>query len=216
MPIGKAALDPDAVLTRARAWYRARNRGFSVYAPTHRHAALGAACERAGHERKSDAPGMALADRLDVRQLGDGVRIRKIETEESLGDFVTVSAAAYESIGMPPDATRKILTSPKRLLAPQWHLEVVYQSGEPVAAAALLVSHGIAGVYWVGCVPTARGRGHGEAITRSVTNQGFDRGAPVVVLQASPFGEPIYRRLGYREITRYPWYLVLRETTLRA
>jgi len=27
------------------------------------------------------------------------------------------------------------------------------------------------------------------------------------VLQASRQGEPVYRRMGYREITRYAWYV---------
>jgi ribosomal protein S18 acetylase RimI-like enzyme len=212
VPLGKAELDPDAVLTRARAWYRARGRGFSVYVRAHRDAALGAACERAGYAQMGNSPGMVLTNRLADRDLGDGVVIRKVDGEEAVADFVRVSAAAFESIGMPPDASSKILSCPERLLLPHWRIEVLYQADEPVAAAALLFSHGIAGIYWVGCIESARGRGHGDAIMRSISNHGFDRGAPAVVLQASPFGEPLYRKLGYREITRYPWYLVRRES----
>jgi len=75
-----------------------------------------------------------------------------------------------------------------------------------VAAAQTLLSHGIAGVYWVGTVEGARSRGLGEAVTRAVTNAAFDRGATANSLQASPMGEPIYRRMGYEEIYRYTTY----------
>ena len=77
-----------------------------------------------------------------------------------------------------------------------------------VAGAMVLASHGIAGIYWVATLAESRGRGYGEAVTRAVANDAFQRGADAVVLQASPFGEPVYRRIGFREITRYHWYMV--------
>lgn len=48
----------------------------------------------------------------------------------------------------------------------------------------------------------ARGHGIAEAVTRHVTNLGFDLGAQNVQLQASRMGEPIYRRMGYEELYR--------------
>ena len=71
----------------------------------------------------------------------------------------------------------------------------------------VLYSHGIAGVYWVGTLSEARGRGHATRLMQSVSARAFDRGARCVILQATQFGEPIYQKLGYREFTRYPWYL---------
>jgi predicted GNAT family acetyltransferase len=58
-------------------------------------------------------------------------------------------------------------------------------------------------------MPDARGKGLAELCTRAVGNLAFDLGARVVVLQASVMGEPVYRRMGYREVTRYPYYLQL-------
>jgi len=56
-------------------------------------------------------------------------------------------------------------------------------------------------------VSGARGNGLAEACVRAVANVAFRRGAPVVVLQASKFGAPVYRRMGFTEITSYPWYM---------
>jgi ribosomal protein S18 acetylase RimI-like enzyme len=79
--------------------------------------------------------------------------------------------------------------------------------GEPAAAALAILSHGIAGIYWVGTLESHRRRGLGEACTRAVGNAAFARGAAAVVLQASRQGEPVYLRMGYREITRYVWFV---------
>ena len=40
-------------------------------------------------------------------------------------------------------------------------------------------------------------------MTRRVTNEAFDRGGSLVTLEASPFGESTYARMGYRELYRY-------------
>jgi predicted GNAT family acetyltransferase len=77
-----------------------------------------------------------------------------------------------------------------------------------------LVTHGVAGVYWVGTTPDARGRGLAELCTRAAGNAGFDLGGRIASLQASPMGEPVYRRMGYVEVTRYP-YLVQMEPPAR-
>ena len=53
------------------------------------------------------------------------------------------------------------------------------------------------------CADAARGRGLGDTVTRAVTNEAFRRGADLVTLEASPFGEHTYARMGYREIYRY-------------
>jgi predicted GNAT family acetyltransferase len=78
-----------------------------------------------------------------------------------------------------------------------------FDAGVLVSGAQVMFSNGIAGVYAVGTAEEARGRGLAELVTRTVTNLAFDLGAPAVTLQASPMGEPIYARMGYRELYRY-------------
>ena len=95
------------------------------------------------------------------------------------------------------------ITDVDRFTEPHIGSVVAYLDGVPSAAAQLLLSHGIGGVYWVGTVESARGKGLGEVVTRAVTNRAFELGAAAVTLQASSMGEPIYARLGYETLYRY-------------
>ena len=51
--------------------------------------------------------------------------------------------------------------------------------------------------------PEYRGRGYGAAVTARAVIDGFANGAELALLAASPMGEPVYRRLGFREVLRY-------------
>ena len=94
-----------------------------------------------------------------------------------------------------------------RVLEPHIAVVVAHDGDQPVAAAQALLSHGIAGVYWVGTLEAARGKGLGEAVCRWVTNWAFDQGAAAQTLQASTMGEPIYARMGYETLYRYgSWF----------
>jgi GNAT superfamily N-acetyltransferase len=203
---------PERVLAEARAFFAARNRGFSVHVRSHVDADLQELVEREGFVNLSGrCPGMALTEALPAPGLGSGAEFRTVDDAKSGRDFAEISALAYEPIGLSPAVTRKVFSFPERWLVPHWHVRIVYEQGAPVAAAMVLFSHGIAGLYWVGTVPSARGRGHAEAVVRDVSRHAFERGARAVVLQASALGEPIYRRIGFREFTSYPWYLAVQK-----
>jgi hypothetical protein len=146
---------------------------------------------------------MVCRDRLPDAGVPTGAELRWVDDEASFRDFVKVSDEAYSSIGVPAGLIESAFSDPVPFLEPHIHSVVASLDGEPVAAAQVLLSHGISGVYWVGTVERARGKGLGEAVTRAVTNRSFDEGARVVTLQASPKGEPIYARMGYETLYHY-------------
>ncbi len=155
-------------------------------------------------------PEMVIRQRLPESPLPDGVEVRIAEEPETVRHFAEVNAAAYSTYGMPPDMTLAMMSRPDRLLAePHVKAVVAYDGDVPSAAARVFVSHGVAGVYWVGTLESARGRGLGAAVTSAVTNLGFDMGGRLNSLQASPMGEPIYLRLGYE--TLHPLRVFMRE-----
>lgn len=104
-------------------------------------------------------------------------------------------------------ASGEILASRALLEVPGLTHYVGFLEGTPVATAALFASHGIAGVFNVSTVPEYRRRGFGEALTRRASLDGRDQGCTAGALQASEMGEPIYRRMGYREVARYSVWL---------
>ncbi len=82
-----------------------------------------------------------------------------------------------------------------------------YMHGEPVAASTLLFTEGMAGIYDVCTIPSARGKGFGTAMTLAPLLEARARGYRYVCLQATRMGYPLYERLGFIEQYRERRYL---------
>ncbi|MFN8545480.1 MAG: GNAT family N-acetyltransferase [Candidatus Binatia bacterium] len=197
-------LGPAEVLARARSFFAAQNRGFTLMLRAHADADLQAVATEAGLADFGSPPAMVIEGRLADAAPGPGVELRRVATPGDVQAFAHVSGGAYATYGMPPDVAPALFGRPEVLLAPHIAAFLAVVDGAPTAAAMILLSHGVGGVYWVGTLPEGRGRGLAELVTRAATNAAFDLGARMVTLQASVMGEPIYRRMGYVEVTRYP------------
>jgi hypothetical protein len=195
---------PRRVLERADGFFAARGRGYTINVRAHADEDIRQAALASGFTEIGSAPAMTLDRPLpDVAPPG-GITLTRVATAAEVAGFTTVMGAAYASLGMPPDVAPAVL-HPAVLIAPHITSFLAYlDDGTPAAGAMCVLTHGVAGVYWVGTIPAARGRGLAELCTRAAGNAGFDAGARVAALQASPMGEPIYRRMGYIEVTRYP------------
>lgn len=202
-----APLGPRALLDRARAFFAERADGFAIRTRMHSDADLIAHCRALQLPCVGESAGLAIEAPLAEEALPPGVVVRSVTGIDRARAFADVCVRSYATIGLPTTTGQRMFTLAERLLAPHLHAVVAYMEGAPSAAAMVLMSHRIGGVYWVGTVPDARGRGLARHVTRAVGNWAFDHGAQAVVLQASTQGDPVYRALGYREFTRYPWFL---------
>ena len=225
---GAFRVDPSvpaaAVVERADAWFAERGRGWSIGTTSWRGAdedLIEAALAR-GLLTVTDQPAMVCDERLPDALPPEGIELRVLTTADETRAFVAMAdqarvlttAAETRASVATADQAHTSLRLPAGIIPamagptpriPPPHLVTVgaFDGDELVSGAQVLFSHGIAGVYCVGTTESARGRGLAELVTRTVTNLGFDGGAPVVTLQASSMGEPIYRRMGYRDLYRY-------------
>lgn len=186
------------VLAQAGEFFSRRGRGFAVLVRGSRDQDLAAALEEKGLLPLSDSPCMLIRTPVAEPDLPAGIRIERFDDVARVQDAVQINAEAYEALKLPADETRAFFGRPAALLSPRVVGFVAYRDDVPLSTALTLLSGEGAGVYWVGTTSAARCAGLGEACTRLATNAGFANGARVVTLQASPYGEPIYQRLGYQ------------------
>jgi predicted N-acetyltransferase YhbS len=153
--------------------------------------------------REPGIPCMFIERPFDDIAPPEEIELRRVEDIGDAEDYARVVTTAFE---LEEEVARAVFAGRESLLAPHVAAFVARLGGAPVAAALALRSGPVAGLYYVGTVPEARGRRLGELCTRAATNAGFAMGARTVVLQASIMGEPLYRKMGYELLRYYRWY----------
>jgi len=201
---GDDALDAGELIARAREFFSARGRGFSVWgrAGVAADDDLFATAEAAGLQDVYAMPEMVLRAPTEERPLPPGAELRRLTSAEQAGEYWRVATASYASLGFPPEIFAGY-SDHAPLLRENVAAFLAHLDGEPVAIAMTIVSGGVAGVYWVGTLEAARGKGLGRAVTEAAANAGFALGAELASLQASPMGRPIYEAIGYETIFEY-------------
>lgn len=201
-------VDAGEFIARANKFFAARDRRFSIWvkAGQPEDDDLAAAAEAAGFQAVYEMPEMVLGEQPDPPDLAPGAELRKLEELDQADDFWGVAIESYADIGFPPEIFSGY-TNHAGLLAENVAAFIAYLDSEPVSIAMTMVSHAVAGIYWVGSRTQARGRGLGRAITAAATAAGFELGADVASLQASPMGKAIYLAMGYEVAFDYRMFL---------
>jgi GNAT superfamily N-acetyltransferase len=80
--------------------------------------------------------------------------------------------------------------------------------GRPVSIVAIVPAGGVLGVYSLATHPNFRRQGYGEATLRAAVAEMQKRtGIERVALQSTEAGYALYRRMGFRDVTRFSVYL---------
>ncbi|HWW67155.1 MAG TPA: hypothetical protein VNY83_04160 [Solirubrobacterales bacterium] len=197
-------VDPKELLARARAFFGGRGRGFSVWARggEDEDRDLIAAAEAADLRQVYEMPEMVLGERVQERPLPEGVELCRVASAAEATDYWQVATLAYSSLGFPKEIFGSY-TNHAGLLADNVAAFLAHLDGQPAGIAMTIVSHGVAGIYWVGSVEEARSRGLGWTVTAVAVNAGFDLGAEIASLQASPMGESLYSAMGFKTVFTY-------------
>jgi ribosomal protein S18 acetylase RimI-like enzyme len=158
-----------------------------------------------GFTEWAQTPEMVCDRELPRREPPPGVTVRLAASAPDVATYAEIAGRAFAHLSIPEHMTREAVDNPDVLLRPDCAIALAELDGLPVAGAlVVLLGDDPAGyVGWVACADEARGRGLGDVVTRAVTNEAFARGAPIVTLEASEFGEHTYARMGYREVYRY-------------
>ena len=196
--------DPGELIARARDFFSERGRGFSVWVRDEvpEDEDLAARADAAGLQCVFSMPEMTLGQPVETKPLPPNVELRTVSAEDEVDDYWRVAASSYTSLGFPPEVFGHY-TNRAGLLADNVVAFIAYLDDKPVSIAMTIVSHGVAGVYWVGTLEEARGMGLAWATTAAATNAGFELGADLASLQASPMGKPIYVAMGYETVFGY-------------
>ncbi len=205
--LGEGVRDPLPLLDRARAEFGRRSPWQLVWtgissAPPSRE------IEGLGLRPIPFEPGMLLDPIPSFPAPPTGLSLRTVATDRDLDDWRRVWCSAFR---VPRSVARLVFGRlPPGAPAAGVGIRLVVGSaaGRPVVCAAAYVAEGIAGIFSVGTLPTARGRGYGSAATVRAVVEGQAIGARSAFLLASPLGYPVYARLGFRRVHDYPSWRV--------
>jgi hypothetical protein len=203
-----ATVDPGAVLPAAATFFRTRGHGFGIWTRGHLDAALDAVLPEAGFEIAIEMPVMLLERRPEERPAPPGVVVDPVADDASAADFRSVAIDGLAEDEDERSAAESKFGDPAGLREPEIAAFVARVDGRPAAGALSFTALGIARLGWVGTLPADRHRGLGAAVTRAAVLGGFDRGARWAALESSAMGAPMYRALGFREVSHYRVWVV--------
>jgi ribosomal protein S18 acetylase RimI-like enzyme len=191
-------VDADVVVTAAVEFFGAEPTGFIVLVRRPQDEDIERAALAAGFRAGWTERPMAIGNPPSPSRTPDEVEVRAVEDASAVVDYGRVVALANDDPGERERAP--LLFHDETVIAPHIAAFVAYMEAEPVASAMTLVSHRVAGVFYVATVEHARRRGLGEALTRMAARTGFEMGAEAAWLGASEMGAGLYRRIGFEEL----------------
>ena len=166
-----------------------------------------------GFTTRGDGAGMAI-DLLAMNEsepVPAGLKIVEVKDNKTLETWCHV---ASEGFGIPVHAEPAVLelfkTEVKYKQPEKFFLAIL--DGKPAATSMYYLGEGVCGIYFVATIPEARNKGAGFAVTQAALKDGRALGYRVGILQASKMGEPVYRRMGFKEYCRVSSYQWLPES----
>jgi ribosomal protein S18 acetylase RimI-like enzyme len=160
---------------------------------------LGEHLQRHGLRLDDHEIGMALNlnDLKESAPPPDGVSITSVREAADLEDYMRVFGTGFDMEDYMVDFMHKAFLA--QGLGPDRSLRhyLARLGGKAVGSAALLVSHGLAGIYNVAVLPEARRLGIARALTVRALQTARAERLTLAVLQASEMGVPVYRQLGF-------------------
>lgn len=179
-----------------------------IVGPTSQPPGLELELESLGLERRwPRMVGMALdldgLNALDPDRLPEGGRISEVLDRDDLEAWLSVRQRNLALDEETTDAWRTAHGRPGLAADLPLRHWIGWLHDQPVSGATLFLGAGSAGIYHVDTIEAARGQGFAAALTSAALVTAHETGYRYGVLTASELGEPVYRRLGFRELPPY-------------
>ena len=154
-----------------------------------------------GFFKLSEPPGMLLTGPPpSPKRTPAPLVFKKVEDTASRLTFSHLTSVIFEI----PFGITQAMYAPATGWVEEYEGWIAFESNNPVALALIVYSNGAAGFYSIGVLPHLRRKGIGETILRWCMERSYkSKSSQRFVLQSSDAGLSLYKRLGFKEVTRF-------------
>jgi ribosomal protein S18 acetylase RimI-like enzyme len=157
-----------------------------------------------GFRAISHPPGMVANKILPPTRELPTLEVHKVSNKKLQNAFAEITALSFEI----PYNIAQTVYAHDRAWRGEYQGYVGFANGRPAAIVAIVVAAEAIGVYSLATDPSHRRRGYAESVMRAAVQDAQERtGIERVVLQSTEVGYPLYRRMGFRDTTRFSVYL---------
>ena len=159
---------------------------------------------RHGLRELTKAPGMYAENlRAPDRPL-PSVQVREVSDQSTRATFAEIMSIAFD---IPHSVSTAVYGSEHGWLG-DFKGYIGYANGKAVTTAASMITGDVIGLYSIATLPQYRRLGFAEAIMRQVIEQARgDSGVQRTILQSTPSGLSLYKKMGYRTVTNFDVYI---------
>lgn len=161
-----------------------------------------------GFTTRGLGPGMAIdLSKMKEEPLPEGLKIIEVKDDSALKAWCHIVCTSF---GIPENDEGALAEWFKTDMEYKLPLKLYLglADGKAIATSMYYLAAGVAGIYFVGVLPEARNKGAGFAITQKPLKDARKLGYRIGTLQASPMGEPVYLKMGFKEYFKtgsYTW-----------
>ena len=148
-------------------------------------------------------PGMVLdLNKLEKTKLNlDNKKIVKVKSKKEMELVKDVIVKVYAETENEAKLWERHVTSTTK--NPQHNLYLALLNEEPVGVSEVCYYNGVAGIYTVGTISEARGKGIGTTITKAPLFDAKELGFEWALLHSSEMGYNVYKKIGFQELGPY-------------
>jgi ribosomal protein S18 acetylase RimI-like enzyme len=199
-------LDLDRRLAMAGVHYAARGVGWSCWVCEDQLTLVLKRCDvwfaKYGLHLLTTAPGMIADPILPVGRRTE-VECRRVHDARTQFDFADVACVVF----LLPFRVSEAIYGQPGYWSSGMRGYVAYWRDKPVAVVSTVLAAGAVGVYSLGTLPQHQRRGIGETLLRYALEDTFAAtGVNRTVLQSTQAGLSLYRKMGFRNVTRFRIY----------